>query len=122
MKLPASTICPQIASYSSCEPSTQWRAAGSVSRAIFSTHLRRGLFLLRGTAGSRPIRAEPPCPTAGALLPRNALTVASFPPPNRFPTGLPASRSAEYGGHRRDQPATSIIGGGGAVQIRVTPR
>ena len=42
----------QSASYSSCEPSTQWMAAGCVSRAIFSTHLRRWAFLLRGTAGA----------------------------------------------------------------------
>ena len=41
------------ASYSSCEPSTQWIAAGCVSRAIFSTHLRRWLFLLSGIEGSR---------------------------------------------------------------------
>ncbi len=42
----------QSASYSSWEPSTQWTAAGCVSRAIFSTHLRRWAFVLSGTVGA----------------------------------------------------------------------
>ena len=57
--MPLSTISAQSASYSSREPSTQWMASGCVSRAIFSTHLRRWPFLLRGIDGSRPFPAGP---------------------------------------------------------------
>src|SRR5215472_1642590 len=53
MNVPLWTICEHSSSYSSSEPSTQWIASGSVSSAIFSTHLLRCLFLLRGTAGLR---------------------------------------------------------------------
>jgi hypothetical protein len=55
VNVPPSTICPHSASYSSCEPSTQWMRSGSVSRAIFSTHLRRWWFLLNETDGSRQV-------------------------------------------------------------------
>ena len=68
MKVPALDHLAQSASYSSCEPSTQWMAAGCVSRAIFSTHLSRWLFLLSGIAGSRPFHAEPVSGSADATV------------------------------------------------------
>ena len=51
-------------------------AAGCVSRAIFSTHLSRWLFLLRGIAGSRPFHAEP---ASVATSSWRTLMLASFP-------------------------------------------
>ena len=56
--MPPSTIWAQSVSYSSRVPSTQWMAAGCVSRAIFSTHFKRWVFRLSGCAGSRPRRDE----------------------------------------------------------------
>ena len=41
MKVPRSTISEHSASYSACEPSTQWIAAGLHSFTIFSTQRRR---------------------------------------------------------------------------------
>jgi hypothetical protein len=53
MKVPLATISAHRRSYSSCEPSTQWIAAGLVSSAIFSTQRNRWSFLLSGTLGLR---------------------------------------------------------------------
>src|ERR1700728_3307902 len=53
MSVPPATISAQRKSYSSCEPSTQWMAAGSVSSAIFSTHFFKCSFLLSGDATLR---------------------------------------------------------------------
>src|SRR5690348_15105548 len=53
MSVPLLSISQHTWSYSSCEPSTQCKAAGRVSSAIFSTQRSRWSFLLRGTAGLR---------------------------------------------------------------------
>src|ERR1700689_984918 len=58
MSVPPATISAQRKSYSSCEPSTQWMAAGSVSSAIFATHLFKCSFLLRGSDALRVLCSE----------------------------------------------------------------
>ena len=50
MRVPPLTIAAHKASYSRCEPSTQWIAAGWQRSAIFFTQRSRWTFLLRGLA------------------------------------------------------------------------
>ena len=47
-KVPAATSRSQIASYSACEPSTQWIESGRQSSAIFSTQRMRCRFVVSG--------------------------------------------------------------------------
>ena len=50
MKVPPATICAQSASFSSCEPSTQWMRSGWQSSAMVLTQFNRWLLLVRGAA------------------------------------------------------------------------
>ena len=87
-------------------------AAGCVSRAIFSTHLRRCLFLLSGIARSRPVAAGPACFEAGSLSSRR-IRMSGFLLFNRHDSSMP-SRGGVLSSGRPHRPRN----GGGIAMSR----